>query len=420
MMSISDTKYLPRIARAAALVCAVWAALPANALAQGGPPPAMARLDAVRIERVEQRRALIGDLRAARRSEVASREPGLVAELNFEPGDLIEAGAVIARLDDTLLAIEKARLASDLLAREAEIEEREAELAQAQSDLQRVETLDRAGGANERELTQARTDVRAALARLERTRADAEVARVEQRRIEQRLEDMVIRSPYNGQITSKQTEVGQWVSTGDPVVGLVWLDSVDAYLDVPEPFIAPLTSADATVTIEIAAANLTFEDMPPVVISAGDAVARTFPLRVRLPNPDGALKPGMSIRAQIPTGQTIEAMTISKDAIMRNDAGAFVYFDAGGVAGVAPVEPMFATGGRVVVRSPALREGMRIVVEGNERMFPGQPIQEVGAGSGAPGAPAPSPQANGDAAERTTPGAQPPSPSQSPSSSSAR
>lgn len=363
-------------ALALAVVALAWLSTTAPAFAQG-PPPALARLDAVRMESVVQRRALVGDLRAARRSDLAAEEPGLVLELNYEPGDVIEAGSVVARLDDALLRMERERLRADHEARKAEVEENEADLAQAQSDLERVEALDRAGGANERELTQARTAVKAAAARLSRTEAEVLSVEADIRRIERRLERMVISAPFGGQVIMKHTEVGQWVVPGDAVVGLMSTDAVDAYFDVPEQFIGSMLSDDATITVSVDALGVVFEDMPPIVIGSGDSIARTFPVRVRLNNPDNTLKPGMTIRAQIPTAEIAQAMTINQDAIMRNDAGAFVYFDAGGTAAVAPVEPQFTAEGRMVVRSPVLRPGMRVVIEGNERMFPGQPIRNM-------------------------------------------
>ena len=41
---------------------------------------------------------------------------------------------------------------------------------------------------------------------------------------------------------------------------------------------------------------------------------------------------------------------------------------------MAPIVTLFATEERVAVRAEALAEGVRVVVQGNERMFPGQPL----------------------------------------------
>jgi hypothetical protein len=47
------------------------------------------------------------------------------------------------------------------------------------------------------------------------------------------------------------------------------------------------------------------------------------------------------------------------------------------------VQILFASGDRVAVRSPVLSGGEQIVIEGNERMFPGQPLIVVNGGAAA-------------------------------------
>ena len=69
---------------------------------------------------------------------------------------------------------------------------------------------------------------------------------------------------------------------------------------------------------------------------------------------------------------------MSKDAVIRTDAGTIAYFDAGGVGAVLPVQLVFAVGDRYVIREAGgWNPGMRVVVEGNERLFPGQPLNIV-------------------------------------------
>src|SRR5688572_14095863 len=72
----------------------------------GGPPPARVVLDKARIERIEQQRMVTGELQATRRALLATQEQGWVVEFSVREGDLIEAGGVVARLDDKLLDLE--------------------------------------------------------------------------------------------------------------------------------------------------------------------------------------------------------------------------------------------------------------------------------------------------------------------------
>jgi multidrug efflux pump subunit AcrA (membrane-fusion protein) len=89
---------------------------------------------------------------------------------------------------------------------------------------------------------------------------------------------------------------------------------------------------------------------------------------------------GMSVTAYVPTGESGERLTISRDAIMRGPTGAYVYVSrqtqpqAPPSAVPADVQVLFAAGERVVVQSPMLQAGDMLVVEGNERLFPMAPI----------------------------------------------
>jgi multidrug efflux pump subunit AcrA (membrane-fusion protein) len=109
---------------------------------------------------------------------------------------------------------------------------------------------------------------------------------------------------------------------------------------------------------------------------------------VTLPNADGALSPGMSVTAWVPTGQTSMELTISKDAVLRNEIGPFIYVVRGGPGGgpaaavPTPIELRFAIDDRVVVRSAPLSPGDQVIVEGNERLFPMAPVAPLNNDSG--------------------------------------
>lgn len=355
----------------------------------GGPPPQLVKVDAIRLEKVEQRREVTGEVRAVRRSSVASEEAGLVTALLVDVGDQDEKGRPLARLHDRLRALEVEQRQAEALSRRAQVEEERARLDKARRDLRRIESLASKAGASQNEVDDAATGTREAEARLARTEADLSQAEAEERWASQRLADMEILAPFSGRVIAKGTEVGQWLREGDTVVELVALDEVDVVLDVPERFLGALTASGAEVELRLPALKESLRAGAFTIVAQGDRLARTFPVRVRLKNPDERLRPGMSAVGLAPTGTPMEALTAHKDAVMRNDAGSFVWFDAGGTAQVAPVELLFAVGDRVVVRSPTLKAGMRVLIEGNERVFPGQPIEVMGeeaAASGSPGA----------------------------------
>ena len=354
--------------------CALAGIVASSALAQGGPPPALVRVDPVKMESVERLREVTGEVRPIRRALVASQEAGIVLQLEVDVGSTVRTGEVLARLDQTRRKLDVAQLAGESAARQAEVQEREAEVTKAQRDVRRLEALEQEQSASQTEIDDAQTELVRTQARLAQATADLESALAQAQLARARLEDMVIGAPFDGEVVKKATEVGQWVREGDTVVELVDLTQVDVFLDVPERYIEHLDTSESAVQLRVDALDLRLPVENVKVIAQGDRLARTFPVRLRIDNPNGRLRPGMSATGLVPTGEPMQALTIHKDAIMRSDVGVFVWMNAGGKATPAPVELLFAVGERLVVRSQALREGAQVVIEGNERLYPGQPL----------------------------------------------
>lgn len=354
-------------------------AIAAATLGAAAQPAANVRLDAVREEVVAQRRDATGQIVTLRRSVVATQEPGLVLELDLELGDTVEAGEIIARLDDDRARLEVQRWEARIEADNALVEQREAEKDRAERDLGRIQQLATRASAGESELDQARTEVQSRKAQLSEAKATLRTSQAELALAKRTLEDMTIRAPFDGRVVSKLTEAGQWVGQGDGLVTIVSLTQLEARADIPERSVGALQVSDGVIELKIPALDKRLSGQLIRIVPEADSLSRLFPIRIRVEDPEGRLRPGMSLTAVVPTGESGPALTISEDAILRNAAGEYVYFDAGGTAQIAPITRLFAANGRVAVRSQVLRPGMLLVVEGNERMYPTQALNVLNA-----------------------------------------
>ncbi|TVS03698.1 MAG: efflux RND transporter periplasmic adaptor subunit [Phycisphaerales bacterium] len=383
-MSVTDA------ARGAVLAVACLLFLLASAPTHAQ-PAALVRVDEVRLERVDRWRQVSGDVRSLRRSLIAAQEEGHVLEVNADEGDEIPAGRVIARLDPVFATLERDRAAADAQAREGFVAERRADLERARRDLLRFEEGRRSGATSDVEFDQASTRVSIFEAQLAQAEADAEVFRKRAEDAAQRLERFTIRAPFNGVVARKETEVGRWLNRGDPVVELVSLDLVEARIDVPEALVDRIRDPEVRIRIRIPALDRPDPEDPqkvephelelPItaVVPDVDPLSRLFPVRVVFDNTGQRAKPGMSVIGLVPTGSRGEELTVHKDAILRDDAGEFIYINAGGQAMPVRIRSRYGVGDRVVIGPhPELGPGVQAIIEGNERLFPTQPVRVAG------------------------------------------
>jgi RND family efflux transporter MFP subunit len=318
-------------------------------------------------------------MRALQRSLLAAREEGWVTEVAHQEGERVEAGAVIARLHDARAQLDVHRAEAVLASAKARVAQHQADAEKMNRDLNRIEELVSKGAGNERERDNARTDMNMTQARLDEALADQADAEAALGLAKQRLEDMTVKAPFAGVVVAKRTEVGQWLMRGDPIVEIVAMDRMVVRLDVPERYIDQLRDTKRPVQVRVPALGTTFEAAVTSIVPDADRMSRLFPVRAEMDNPEHRLRPGLSVVGLVPTGTTEPTLTISKDAVRRDDAGEFVFFVEGGVAAVARVETLFAVGDRLAVRSSRLTDGAQVVVRGNERLQPGMPVAVEGA-----------------------------------------
>lgn len=360
-----------------------------------GPPPSLVRVAEARIQTVQQISRVTGKLQPVRRSLIASEESGRVILAPPDSGTVVEAGDKLACIDDEVLRIDRDGAAATVAEGKSICEEREALLSSATRERKRLEKLIADRTAKRKELEDMIDEEVAARAALAQARAALSIASTRLARTEVSLRKLTIRAPFDGFVTEKHTEVGQWLSPGDPVVEVVATGQIDAVFDVPE-YVVSYVTTEQLINITIDA--LSQQRTAPVYRITPDAnsQSRTFPVTVRLENADGTLKSGMTVTAELPNGKQTQALTVPRDAVQVTPNGARVYVNRGGVAAPANVRVRFGAGDRFVIDGP-IGPGEQVVIEGNERLFPGAPLIVM------PDAPAPEPSTPGTTAPQPGP-----------------
>ena len=358
-----------------------------SATAQGPPPtpPAPVRAGVVTQQEIVEARMVTGEIRSLRDAKVASQEAGVVTELLIEVGMRVEAGQVLARLDSDRLRLEHDSLVAQKSMAQATVQEEEASVDRWALEVKSLDEATQRGATNAREKRDGAFELRQAQARLVRAKQDISVFAARLALLDRRLGDMQITAPFAGTVTDRLTEKGEWVSAGDAVCEIVQTDQLEVVLDVPQkmlPVLAamPLTGDDIVIRLGPAGERVAIDNVR--IVPKIDERARTFELYARADNPHGGLAAGFSVIGYIPTGVRKEHLLVPIDAILRNELGAYVYVVTQMGPGPAKAIPvtvkvLFEIPGQVVVQSASLHAKDRVIVEGNQRLYPTAPVRVV-------------------------------------------
>ena len=325
-----------------------------------GRPPSPVRVAQVMTQEVQRSVSLVGTVEPWRRSVVASEIAGLVQVFPVEEGMAVKRGQLLARLRTDTLDI---RLDSAVAShREARTRHK-----QARKDLQRIKVLFNKELVTQKEYDDALTEELALQQRMIQLQSEIQQVR-------DQLNKSKVVAPFDGWITQEFTEVGQWVSAGGQVVEMVDLSRVQVEVPLPERYVKDVRVQDPVTAMFDGLPDYQAQGQVFSVVAQADREARTFPINVELPNPGYVIKSGMVSRVTLQVGSPFEALVIPKDALVLRGGREFVYLVNEGQVSQIPVNPLLHLD-EVVQVSGELEQGMMVVVEGNERLRPGQPVR---------------------------------------------
>ncbi len=319
----------------------------------------LVRTAVVTKKMVSDQIALVGTTGSVAMSTVASEMSGIVEEFPAKEGDYVKKGDLLARLRATSL---EHRLKGSLAARD----KIRAGLALAEKELERIKRLKISDSVAEKKYDD--TVYQRNAFDLDLRRSDAEIARLQYERTQKRVV-----APFSGFITKEHTQVGEWVHVGGAVVTLTDLGRICITVDVPERYSVMLSrNSDVTVGIKSVSGDL-YPGQIYAIVPQGDTKSRTFPVKVRVDNPDFSIKGGMEAMTTFDLAGKREALLAPKDAVVSAGNSKTVFTVKDGKAVAVDVEILGYYGGDVAVRGD-LKPGDEVVIRGNERLRTGFPV----------------------------------------------
>jgi RND family efflux transporter MFP subunit len=259
-------------------------------------------------------------LRVGAEVRVGSQMSGIVNELNVTVGSKIEQGDAIARIDSRSL---EARLAQA----EAQVRVLEQEVERARVEQARAQELDVKKLVARTEVEDRTLDLADALARLEKSRRDAEVVATD-------LDYAVIRAPITGTIASVTTQKGETVAasfTTPTFVTIIADDALEVVAMVDETDIGTVETGNAVMFTVESFPAMEFTGAVKQIAPKGAIISGVvnFEVMIDIESDVGELKPDMTANVSIRTAER-EAIVLPTGAVQRDGFARFVLIDDGG------------------------------------------------------------------------------------------
>lgn len=342
----------------------------ANADTPQTPPAAAVDVAEVVARQIIDWQQYSGRLEAVDKVDIRPLVSGTLTAVHFKDGALVKKG-------DPLFTIDPRPYAAEVARAQAQLTGAEARASYTATDLARGERLLADNAIARRDYEEKQNAAREAAANLQAAQAALRTAKLN-------LDYTQITAPVSGRISRAEVTVGNIVSVGSttpPLTTLVSVSKIYAAFDVDEQsflkYVNPARSKGEQVPVYLGLANedsASREGKVGSIDNRLDTSSGTIRVRAVFDNADGQLIPGLYARIRLGGGTPHPAVLIDEKAVGTDQDKRFVLvLDKDNHATYREVHLGSTQGGLRVVES-GLKSGERIVVNGLQRIRPGDTV----------------------------------------------
>ncbi len=281
---------------------------------------------------------------------MAPSTPGRIEEIYVETGDRVAKGNNLFLMDRTQLYQLKLQLTN------------------LEKDLSRLDTLLSVGSARQQDYDQMKTQYD-----------------VLKTNVEFMEKNTLMKAPFSGMITGKYFENGEMYS-GTPttlsgrsaIVTIMQINPLKVDVSISEQYYPLIKNGmKAQITADVYEGEVftgrVFRKSPTV-----NSATRSFITEIELPNRNDMLKPGMFVRVSMDLGE-VETFVVPASTVLIQEGTniRYVFIEDQGVAKRTEVMIGKRFDDRLEIISDNLREGDRLVTEGQARLITGDKISIV-------------------------------------------
>jgi len=307
--------------------------------------PTTVNIGQPQMRQIRDQISAVANLRPVDSVELMTEASGRVVELNLKPGQPVQQGEVLLRLDDRQARADLAVL--------------KARLSDARRQYDRARSLRANNSVSQSQVDELQTSVAVAAAELEAAKV--------------RLENHRIEAPFAGVIGLSNISLGAFLQAGTSITTLDSSGQLELNFSVPERFVGQVKVGQPVSAVSPAFPDQLFEGQLVELATRLSELSRTLAVRALIDNPDGQLRPGQFMSASL-TLQQREALVVPEQAVMVRGDEKYVFLAEDGLARRVPVQIGNRMPGWVEIKEGLSLEDS-VVVTGQDRLSSGNRIR---------------------------------------------
>lgn len=266
----------------------------------------------IELQPVPLQRLFDGRVEAIHAATVSGQTSGRVADIMFDVGDSVPAGATILRLvsEDQQGGLQQAQAA---------LADAQAGLKVDQLELNRINELFGKGVVSKAELERAQ-------GRVGSREAQVKNAEGALRRARQQLDYTVVKAPFGGVVSERHIELGEAVAPGTALMSGFDPEQLRVVVGIPQD-IADKVRQSATVQVEHQGVLLAPEKV--LVYPAADPASGSVKTRLNLPQGSHGLRPGQWVKVAVTLGDA-QQLLVPLSAVLQRSQVSSVYVQQDG------------------------------------------------------------------------------------------
>lgn len=338
-------------------VLLVLAVISCSLFAKGG--PALVNVASLEKGKINPLTEFTGTVKFENSSVLASETNGLVEKIYFEVGKKVKKG-------ETLLKIDSSILDAQIKSAQAAVNTAKVELKNSKNDYNRYLAL-----VQKKSIAQKTFDDMQLAYELAKQKLISSEAKLQELKIQKNKK--LVKAPYDGVIVSKEINLNEWVNSGSKIANIVNTNNIEMMFNLPLGYVDELSK---TKTYKIVLPNMSVDAKLYAAIPSGDKLTRTFPVRFKAVVKDKFIFDGAQAKIKLAKEIKKDALIINRDAVIKRFGQDVIFaINEESIANMIPVQIIGFDGLKAGIKAQGLQEGMKIVVKGNERVFPKQPVK---------------------------------------------